>query len=94
MCKTASQQRGLAQRVCQHVQDQHLTKEGLPNEDQHGQHKDGNLNGRPESYSNSQVHFVLVSHQHSCDVLTGVASNGQDDQSQEGLAQAGFGAHI
>jgi hypothetical protein len=67
---------------------QHLNKECLPNEDQHRQHKDGNLNGRPESYSNSQVHLVLVSHQHSRYVLTGVASNGQNDQSQEGLAQA------
>ena len=65
-----------------------------PNENQHRQHKDGNLDGRPESYPNSQVHFVLVGHQHCCDVLTGVASDGQDDQPQEGLAQAGFGAHI
>ena len=73
---------------------QHLNKEGFPNENQPRQHKDGNLNRRPQSYSNSQVHLVLVRHQDSCDMLTGVASNGQDDQSQEGFAQAGFGAHI
>ena len=73
---------------------QRFNKEGSPNEDQHGQHEDGNLDGGPQSHADSQVHFVLVGHQDSRDVFTSVAGDGEDDEPQEGLAEAGFGADI
>lgn len=66
----------------------------LPNEHQHRQHKDGNLDGRAKSNSNGQVHLVLVSHQHGSDMLAGIASNGQNDEPQEGLAEARLRADV
>ena len=66
------------------------TKRSIPNKHQHRQHKDGNLDGRAESHSNSQIHLVLVGDKDSSDVLTGIASNGQDDKTQKGFTQAGL----
>ena len=67
---------------------------GIPNKHQDRQHKDGNLDGGSKSHSNGEVHLVLVGHQHSGDMLTGVASNGQDDETQEGLTESRLLTHI
>lgn len=63
------------------------SRRSIPNEHQHRQHKDGNLDGRAKSHTNGQIHLVLVGDQDSSDVLTGIASNGQDDETQKGFTQ-------
>lgn len=49
--------------------------------------KDSYLNGGPYSHSQCQVHLVLRCHHDSCDVLTGIAGNGQHNDAKEGLAE-------
>lgn len=80
--------------TCKQVQATHMCMQvkqkkcSIPNKHQHRQHKDGNLDGRAKSHSNGQVHLVLVGDQHGSDVLTGIASNGQDDKTQKGFTQS------
>ena len=43
-------------------------------------HKDGNLDGGPQSNPNCQIHLVLHSYKDGSDMLTGISSNRQNDQ--------------
>lgn len=64
----------------------HVRVKDPAEEDDDGGDEEGDLDARADGDADGQVHFVLACDGHGCDVLGCVADDGEDDETDEGLA--------
>jgi hypothetical protein len=68
----------------------HIPVETPPQQHDQRRNENSNLNTASQGDTDGQIHLILRCHRHSGDVLSRITDDGQDDEADEGLADAGL----